>query len=639
MVDGLDYFGHGRVPMVLAMLIAGRNVVPMAFTNFKPVIIRSLYVLIVLAVLPFLIWNGLIQQVSAEWNDMIMRMRGVQASPALSQVVLAAIDDQTAARYGPLPLNRARLAEGLEALAQAQPRVVVVDLLISEPGDPAQDARLFRALHLFPRAVLGAALEIDAGEHPRWILPLPNLAQGRSTAHVHAAPDADGDVRSVLLIKEADGQRFWALGLEAARLAAGTNRPLESADAVTLGHVRIPVSENDSRSMMINYAGPEGTFPRVSFSALLDRTADLSQLRGKTVIVGVTAQGSGDRLFTPLSSGIGMSGIEIHANIARTILDPAFLLPLNVTGEFVGSLLLIGFCVAAIVWLRGLRLLLALSAVAFLIAAGGLISLRFGYLLPLGSFMAVCLVASAIAGVSEYALLSRALAGETTKRQEYAFRVQAIAHEIKTPLTAIQGSSEMMSEGGMPEEQRVEMAGLIHKESKRLTTLIQTFLNVERLASGSLTLQRKEIELATLCHEIVERGRLYAARKHIQIETMIPAIQISADPDLLSFAIYNLITNGVKYSPRNTTVKLSAEDSGPEVRISVADQGYGIASAEQEKIFEKFYRLKRDELGGEEGTGIGLALVKEIVHQHGGQISVESTPNAGSQFTITLPRG
>jgi signal transduction histidine kinase len=487
--------------------------------------------------------------------------------------------------------------------------------------------------------LLGAALENDAGEHPRWILPLPDLAQGRSVAHVHAAPDADGDVRSVLLLKEASGQRFWALGLEAARLDAAADRPLESVESVSLGQVRIPASEHGSRSMMINYAGPEGTFPRVSFGALLDGTADLSRFRGKIVIVGATAQGSGDRLFTPVSSGIGMSGIEIHANVVRTILDRAFLVPLNVTGEFVGSLLLIGFCVAAIVRLRGLRLLFALSVLGLLIAASGPVALRLGYVLPLGSFMAVCLVASAIAGVSEYALLSSALAGETTKRKEYAFRVHAIAHEIKTPLTAIQGSSEMMSEGGMPEDQRLEMAGLIHKESKRLTTLIQTFLNVERIASGSLSLQRQEIDLPDLCHEIVERGCLYATRKHIQIETAIPAIRLSADPDLLSFAIYNLITNGVKYSPKNTTVKLSAEEDGADVRISVADQGYGIASADQEKIFEKFYRLKRDEKGAEEGTGIGLALVKEIVHQHGGQISVESTPNAGSRFTITLPRG
>jgi signal transduction histidine kinase len=377
----------------------------------------------------------------------------------------------------------------------------------------------------------------------------------------------------------------------------------------------------------------------VRFSSLLDRSADLASFRDKIVIVGVTAQGSGDRLFTPLSSGIGMSGIEIHANVIRTILDRAFLVPLGVAGELVGSLLLIALCVAAIVWFRGVRLFIALTTVLIFLAVGGFISVRAGYILPLGSFVAVCLAASAIGGVSEYALLSRALAGETTKRKEYAFRVQAIAHEIKTPLTAIQGSSEMISEGGMPEEQRTEMAGLIHKESKRLTSLVQTFLNVERLASGSLVLQRNDVDLAALCQEIIERGRLYASRKRIQIEAAVPEIRLSADPDLLSFAIYNLITNGVKYSPKNTTIRLAAEESDAEVRISVADQGYGIASAEQERIFEKFYRLKRDEKSAEEGTGIGLALVKEIVSQHGGHVRVESAPNAGARFTIALPKG
>ncbi len=611
----------------------------MAVTRIKPRLIRTLYVLVVFSTLPYLIWNGFIQQVSAEWNDLIVRMRGVQVSPATDQVVLAAIDDRTAARYGPLPLNRAKLAEGLEGLSQAQPRVVVLDLLISEPGDPLQDARLARALHLFPAVVLGAALEIEAGEHPHWILPLPGLAQGLSVAHVHAAPDADGSVRSVLLLKEGHGRRFWAIGLEAVRLATGADRPLESAAAVSLGQILIPVPEDDSRSLTINYAGPEGTFSRVSFGALLDRTADLAKFRGRIVIVGATAQASGDRLFTPLSSGIGMSGIEIHANVVRTILDRAFLVPLRVEGAFAGSLLLIGFCVAAIALLRGLRLFLALAAVGILIAAAGFVSIRVGYVIPLASFLAVCLVASAIGGIGEYALLSGALAGETMKRKEYAFRVQAIAHEIKTPLTAIQSSSEMMFEGGMPEEQRVEMAGLIHKESKRLTTLIQTFLNVEGLASGSLSLQRKDIDLPALCKEIIERGRLYAVRKHIHIDAAIPGIHLSADPDLLSFALFNLITNGVKYSPKNTHIRLSAEESGAEVRISVADQGYGIAPSDQEKIFQKFYRLKRDEKGGEEGTGIGLALVKEIVHQHGGENSVERAPNAGSPFTITLTKG
>lgn len=122
-------------------------------------------------------------------------MRGPLASPAITQVVLAAIDGRTVARYGPLPLNRGTLAEGLELLAQAHPRVLVLDLLIAEPGDPQSDERLARAVHQFPKVVLGAALDSDPEEKPRWILPLPHLAAGNSVGHVHAAPDADGSDR------------------------------------------------------------------------------------------------------------------------------------------------------------------------------------------------------------------------------------------------------------------------------------------------------------------------------------------------------------------------------------------------------------------------------------------------------------
>lgn len=611
----------------------------MTVRAFKPGVIRTFYILLALLALPFFIWNGFIQQLSTQWNDLLLRLNGTQSSSAVRQIVLVAIDDHTAARYGPLPLNRATLAEGLEALAQGRPRVLVLDLLISEPDDRLADERLNRALRKFPRVVLGAALESDAGQRPDWILPLPLLASGHSIGHVHAAPDSDGAVRAVLLLKEGTGHRFWALGLEAARLAISADRPLETGDSVVLGPIRIPAAERDARAVLIHYAGPEGTLPRVSFSAFLEGTADASIVRDKVVILGATAQGSGDRLFTPLSSGIGMSGIEIHANVVRTILDEAFLRPVGLFGELAGSLLILSLSLLAVVRLRGPRLFLTLLTFGFLILAAAFGSLRVGYVFPIGSFLAVFLLTSAVAGVGEYALVSRALAGETVRRKEYAFRVQAIAHELKTPLTAIQGSSEMISEGLLPEHQRTEIAGLIHKESKRLTTLVQTFLNVERLASGALRLEKQEVDLCALCSEIIERGRLYASRKRIQVTASIPEIQVLADPDLLSFAIFNLITNGVKYSPKNTTVLVKAEEDGAWVSISVADQGYGIAPADQEKIFEKFYRLKRDEKGAEEGTGIGLALVKEIVQQHGGRVSVESTPSAGSRFTITVPKG
>lgn len=603
----------------------------------QPALIRALYLILVAAAVPPLIWNGFVEQGSTQWNDLLLRMRGAVSSPAVSSIMLAAIDDRTVGQHGPLPLERRKLASGLRALAAAAPHVLVLDLLIAEPGDPEADAALAAAVRLFPRAVVGAALEGDPGQEGRWILPLPTLTPPARIGHVHAAPDPDGNARSVLLAKAGQGHRFWALGLETALLALGAERPVETRQEIRLGGIQIPARESDSFRMLIHYAGPEGVFPRVSFGALLDGAARPEVFRDKIVIVGVTAQGGGDRLFTPVSAGLGMSGIEIHANVVRTILDAAFLVPLGVAAELGVSFLIVALCAATAARLRGIRLFAALLGIGGAILLGSAAALRMGQVWPCGSFVAVFLVAAAVAGASEYGLVSRALAHAERRRKEYAFRVQAIAHEIKTPLTAIQGSSEMIAEQWVGDQQRVEMAGLIHKESKRLTGLLQTFLNVERLASGALALEKREVELAGLCREVVERGRLYAARKRIQVDAEIPELRLAADPELLSFAIYNLITNGVKYSPKDTRVVVSVAADGDGVRLAVADQGYGITPAEQAKIFEKFYRLKRDETGAEEGTGIGLALVKEIVEQHGGTITVESRPGGGSRFTIWLP--
>lgn len=113
---------------------------------------------------------------------------------------------------------------------------------------------------------------------------------------------------------------------------------------------------------------------------------------------------------------------------------------------------------------------------------------------------------------------------------------------------------------------------------------------------------------------------------------------IAADPDLLQFAIYNLLVNAVKYSPEGASIGIRVRSSEESVRLVVADQGCGIEPAEQGRIFEPFYRSKkhRDDTHG--GSGVGLALVKEIVTQHGGRIEVESEPGRGSTFIVSLPR-
>lgn len=606
----------------------------------RPTHVRLAYLCLLAVVIPVLVWNGFVQHINSAFTDILLRMRPSAGNGAVREVVLLAIDDGTLARYGPLPLKRSTLAAGLSRLHALAPRVLAIDLLLAEPTTQSEDERLAEALHLFRgRLILATAMasDVSVAVAAEWILPTAAFLNGAAVAHVHAAPDSDGDVRSILLAKSNGARRFWALGLESARMASGFDRPLETRPFLQVGDIRIPASSAAERAMTINYAGPEGTFTTVPFAAVLEGSVRGAIFRNKIVILGVTAQGGGDRLFTPMSSGIGMSGIEIHANVTRTILDRAFLAPLDLPPQLALYATLAAVCVLGIGRYRGWRLVGLLAIIAVLLPIACMIALHHGAMWPLGSLYAVFLASGGIAGVSEYAFVTAALRSSEEKRKDYAFRVQAIAHEIKTPLTAIQGSSELISGQILPEQERLEMASLIHKESRRLVTLIHTFLDVERMAAGALTIERKPVQLKTVVDELFERAQLYAARKRTRIEVDVPPITLDADPELLSFAVYNLLTNAVKYSPKQSLVMLQARVEDRWISLSVADHGYGIASAEQQKIFEKFYRVKRKETTSEEGSGIGLALVKEIVTQHGGRILVESKPGVGSRFTILLP--
>lgn len=603
----------------------------------QTVAVRSIYLLVLVAAIPVLAWNGLVQQFNAGLTDVLLRLRGTVRSQTVGRIVLVAIDDATATRYGPLPLRRSILAQGINRLASFGPRAITIDLLLSEAGRPEDDAALSAALRPLSAVVLGTARASDPNGSAGWIVPLPEFADSHFVGHVHAEPDADGNVRSILLEQTAGGKRYWALGLEAVRAGIGASAPLEDATSLQLGSLQIPARASSRRLMMINYAGPEGTFRRVSFGSLLDNTVPAESIRGKIVFLGATAQGSGDRLFTPVSSGIGMSGIEIHANVARTMLDRDFLIPLSAPGEFGMLALVAAACVLGTSALRGIRLYGALAGVGVLVVAGCWVALHFGRIWPVGSLLSAFVISGSVAGAGEYGVVAAALRRAERKQREYAFRVQAIAHEIKTPLTAIQGSSEIISDEHVPEDQRAQIAGMIHKESKRLTQIIHTFLDVERMAAGSLALEKRQIDLSLLCEDVLERARLYAARKRIVIRADVPHVNVAADGDLLSFAIYNLLTNAVKYSPKQTTVCLAAAEQQDRVRISVVDEGYGIAPAEQRRIFDRFYRIRRSHSDHEEGAGIGLALVKEIVSQHGGAIEVDSREGAGSRFTIVLP--
>lgn len=597
--------------------------------------------LLALVALPFLAWNGFVQQGNVSGFDMLLRLSPSRHSAAPEDVVLLAVDDETVSQYGPLPLDRAVLAKALDRVADAKPNALVVDILLSEKTRRAADTNLADALSRFPKVVLACALEATQdGKPSRWIKPLPEFQHHAfALGHVHLEPDRDGIARTLLLAKTNGENRYWALGFEAFRAAiGGQGPPTEYANKLSIGDHQVPIADTKGRFMWIHYLGPEGTFQRVSLASVLDGRTPSSTFAGKIVILGVTAQGAGDRVFTPFSTGVGMSGVEIHANIFSTLLDGAYLPTLGPVSQFVSLLALVAL-VAMAAWWRNGRLL-APVAICGIIAIP-LLSyeiLRAGVIVPVASALVTYVAAALIGFLTQTRFIRRRLGEALAGKQDYAFRLQAVAHEIKTPLTAIDASSQLITEPDIPEPKKEEIAELIHKEAGRLSGVVTTFLDVERISAGVLELKRQQVELSALVADASERAGLLALKKSIAINQDLDAVTVQADPELLQFAVYNLLVNAVKYSPDLSSIRVTLRSDRQTARLVVADQGCGIEADEQKRIFERFYRSKRHRVNNDQGSGVGLALVKEIVTQHGGRVEVESEPGKGSSFSVSLPR-
>jgi len=328
----------------------------------------------VAALLPLLAWNGVVQSWNDGASDVLARLLLPPRSHWLDRIVVLAIDGPTVVRYGPVPLPRDIVARGLNVVSTARPTVLAVDLLFSGKQRPEADAALVQSLGRFQNVVLAAALEttFDSSPHPAWLLPIPPLPAS-ALGHVHANPDPDGVVRSVLLEKT-DGdpkaeQKYFALGLEAARLAAEPSA--------------FHIDQREGHPMWIRYAGPEGTFPTISFADVLEGRVDRAQLAGKIVLLGVSAQGGGDRRFTPVSGG-EMPGVEIHANVIRNLLDGDALHPLSPLGDLS---LLAATIAGAVLAFRKWPGRAPVVAGFVMIPVAAYFAMTMGWILPLASWM------------------------------------------------------------------------------------------------------------------------------------------------------------------------------------------------------------------------------------------------------------
>jgi len=217
-----------------------------------------------------------------------------------------------------------------------------------------------------------------------------------------------------------------------------------------------------------------------------------------------------------------------------------------------------------------------------------------------------------------------------------------MSHELRTPVTSISGFAQLLLMDETISEESKEFLEIIANESQRLSKMLSTFLSVSNLEqSDKQEMKKTPVKLDTVVHEIVDDFQETAKRKRIRLveQTTTPIPPVAADKGLISRAVSNLIDNAIKYSPERTSVIISTILEADFLRVIVEDKGYGIPSNEQDKIWQKFYRVAREgQDKEEESTGLGLSLVKEIIEQHGGEVGVESEPGEGSRFSITLPR-
>ena len=547
---------------------------------------------------------------------------------------ILAIDEASYSRFGGPRQLRPILVEALKALQKARPQAIGVDVVLADQGDEQVDSALETALRKSSNIVLPCEFAKD-----HWELPLPRFAQfAQGIGHVH--PDEnqnDGVNRAIPLEMIQDGKRYWALALETFRVSQKAGFIEESADDLTIGKAIVPAARyGPQRLLTLRYR--TAGIPTVSLVDLLDHPERAKIFDGKIVFIGATAlAGRRDQSVPPYGGGY-ISGIEIHAQTIETLAEGRFITKVKdltvVLVCFLIGVLMFGIFAVLSGWpayLAAAALLFAAHVVPVAFFNAGL---NFPYF---ASFATAWLSLVAAAGY-EYFVVRKQLAHSQSQRDRYQQAIHFVAHEMRTPLSSIQGQSEMMGRFQLPEEKRKQMVDSINSESKRLASLIQTFLDVERLSDGQMQLKREPFETAAVVDACAKRVRPLADRKKIQlhIDEHLEG-NLNGDRELMEYAIYNLMTNAVKYSPAETQVWVTARQENGHVKVSVKDQGIGMDDQEQKKVFQKFYRTKRAEISGEAGTGIGLSIVDQIVTHHGGRMELVSAPGKGSCFTIVLP--
>ena len=218
-------------------------------------------------------------------------------------------------------------------------------------------------------------------------------------------------------------------------------------------------------------------------------------------------------------------------------------------------------------------------------------------------------------------------------RKEFSANV---SHELKTPLTSISGYAEIMKSGMVNREDMIVFSERIYKEASRMITLIDDIIKLSKLDEDSVEVEREEVDLYELCNDIVDRLGMSAKKRNVQVELEGESVLYYGVRQMLDEMIFNLCENAIKYNVPEGKVLLWVGNTAQGVKVIVQDNGIGIPKDQQERVFERFYRVDKSHSKETGGTGLGLSIVKHAAIFHHAQIRMESEVGTGTKMEVVF---